>query len=49
MNITDSVASLSSDQIARVHRAPGDRDAFAHVSTGKAPSNELCRCHVLYY
>ena len=35
MNIGDSVASLSSDQIARVHRAPGDRDAFAHVSTGR--------------
>ena len=34
-SITDSVATLTSDQIARVHRAPGDRDAFAGVSTGR--------------
>ncbi|MEC7878775.1 MAG: hypothetical protein VYE07_00975 [Actinomycetota bacterium] len=34
-SITDSVAAISSDQIARVHRAPGDRDAFAGVSTGR--------------
>ena len=26
--ITDSVASITSDQINRMHRAPGDRNAF---------------------
>ena len=34
-SITDSVATISSDQINRIHRAPGERDAFAGVSTGR--------------
>ena len=33
--VTDSVASVTSDQINRIHRAPGDRNAFAVVSTGR--------------
>lgn len=33
--ITDSVASITSDQINRMHRAPGDRNAYAVVSRGR--------------
>ncbi len=33
--ITDSVASVTSDQINRMHRAPGDRNAYAVVSRGR--------------
>ena len=33
--VTDSVASVTSDQINRIHRTPGDRNAFAVVSTGR--------------
>ena len=33
--VTDSVASVTSDQINRMHRAPGDRNAYAVVSRGR--------------
>ena len=33
--ITDSVAAVTSDQINRMHRAPGDRNAYAVVSRGR--------------
>ena len=33
--ITGSVASITSDQINRMHRAPGDRNAYAVVSRGR--------------
>ena len=33
--ITDSVASVTSDQINRMHRAPGDRNAYAVLSRGR--------------
>ena len=33
--ITDSVASITSDQNNRMHRAPGDRNAYAVVSRGR--------------
>ena len=33
--ITDSVAAVTSDQINRMHRAPGDRNDYAVVSRGR--------------
>ena len=33
--VTDSVASVTSDQINRMHRAPGDRNAYAVLSRGR--------------
>ena len=33
--VTDSDASVTSDQINRMHRAPGDRNAYAVVSRGR--------------